>query len=100
MKAFAQDLKEFKYAFLIRIGPLADEYGKPWVYPVVVVSNDGVTATAMGFKSDPDFTPAVITTAIRLVRSLGYTKLLWERKNKVDGDRIVDVSRKSGNATP
>lgn len=99
MQAFAQDLSKFKYSFLIRIGPVADAYGKPWVYCVNAVSDDGLTATLIGFKSDPDFSPAVVTAAVRLLRALGYTKVVWERK-KIDRDRIVDVTRKSGMPSP
>jgi hypothetical protein len=99
MKAFTQDLKDFRDAYLIRVGPEAAAYGDPWQYIVTCVSYDGETATLMGFKGDGQLTPAHVRAAATAARSLGYTKVVWERKNH-DNNRFVDATRKSGTDTP
>lgn len=99
MHAFAQDLTVYKHVHLIRAGRATRQYGDPWEYCMVCVSQDGHTALLMGFKSDPNFSRAVSTAAMLAVRGLGYKRVQWERITQ-RGNHDVDLPLKSGSGAP
>lgn len=98
MRAFAEDLSQFKHVHIIRIGPFTDGPDADWVYSCICASQDGHSALLMAFKSDPDFELSVVTAAVAEARKLGYTRIRWERKKR-GRTRTVDATRKSG-STP
>lgn len=94
MKAFSQNLSDYRFVYIIRAGAAAAAYGDPWDHVVVAASQDGVTAVLMGFRArEGDPVRAIATAAVRLLKGMGYERVVWERIENGES-RWVDATRK------